>query len=334
MNHKIVDRALENLEKTAEIHAEWKDTIKEKLTPEIDGKIKLLIDNNHIADCFAAVRKEVRKHHIPQLREWAQRYKPFMLIADRLYPNLKQRLRQANIDWLDGAGNIHFKHQNHFIWIDLHTTTPTKEKKNRAFTKTGLKVLFLFLHDEDWVNKTYREIAEAADVALGNIKYVLDGLKEKNFLIRETKERYKLTHKPELLNQWITAFTDELRPRLHVDNFEFLDETDQRDWKTLQLEEGTFWGGEPGADLLTENLKPAEYTLYTHKTKAALMTDYRLKPKQEGRVKVYKPYWTIKTEHKKTAPPLVIYTDLMTTGEPRNMNIADEIHERYLKHIT
>ena len=38
-----------------------------------------------------------------------------------------------------------------------------KEKINRAFTKTGLKVLFDFLRDETLINVPYREIATRAD---------------------------------------------------------------------------------------------------------------------------------------------------------------------------
>ena len=153
-------------------------------------------------------------------------------------------------------------------------------------------------------------------------------------IIKKAKKEYKLINKLELLDQWVTAFTDELKPRLHVNNFEFLEDYDRQNWRNFPLQEGTFWGGEPGADLLTNNLRPAEYTLYTHKRKPALMTEYKLKPNPEGNVKIYKPYWTIKTEEQKAAPPLVIYTDLMATGEPRNVNIAKEIHAQYLTHIT
>lgn len=327
---EIVPKALENLENNPGLQGQWVDYG----PPEIDGKI--IIKNNGvvIAECITEVKKEIRSHHIPHLKALAKEYMPFMLIADRLYPNVKRHLQQANINWMDGAGNIYFRNENHFIWIEHHTTTPVKKEKNRAFTKTGLKVVFLFLHDEEWINKTYREIAVTADVALGNIKYILDGLKQKKFLIKETKKKYKLIRKQELLEQWITAFTDELKPRLHIQNFEFVEEATQQNWKNVALDEYTFWGGEPGADILTNNLKPIEYVLYTHKGKAALMVEYKLKPKPEGNVKVYKPYWNIKTDTGKAAPPLVVYTDLMATGEPRNMNIANDIYERYLAYTT
>jgi len=328
---KIIDKALENLEKNATIRGKWENYIPEN--KEIDGKVELRFENKERTECFVEVKKEIRNHHIPKLQKLAKEYKPFLLIVDRLYPNLKNKLKEAHVNWLDRAGNIYFNDNQHFVWIDLHTTTPTKEKKNRAFTKTGLKVVFLFLHDEKWLDKTYREIAEKADVALGNIKHVLDGLKQQNFLVAKTKGKYKLINKKKLLDRWITAFTDELKPRLHIDNFEFLNEAEEREWKHLNLEKETFWGGEPGADLLTGNLRPANYTLYTRKTKAALMKEHKLKPNPDGNVEVYNPYWTVDTPNEKVAPPLVVYTDLMTTGDPRNANIAEEIYERFLTHL-
>lgn len=325
-----METALENLKKNPGLNGQWEPCAQ----PEVDGKITIKNNGTVIAECFAVVRKEIRNHHIPQLEAQADEYEaPLMLIAERLYPNVKRNLEKAHINWMDGAGNIYLKNEDHFIWIEHHTTTPAKEKTNRAFNKTGLKVVFLFLHDEAWLNKTYREIAETADVALGNIKYILDGLKQKNLLIKETKERYKLIHKKKLLDQWLTAFTDELKPRLHRQNYAFIEEVNGKHWKELALGKGTFWGGEPGGDLLTGNLKPAEYILYTQKDKPTLMKEFYLKPEPDGPVHVYKPYWNIKTETGKAAPPLVVYTDLMATGKPRNMNIAEDIYAQYLTHI-
>src|SRR5699024_2053869 len=329
---KIVNRALNNLEKNAALHGTWEEYANHNNT--IDGKIKLQRNGQELTTCFVQVRKEIRKHHIPKLKALAEDHHPFLLIVDRLYPNLKKELNKATINWVDGAGNIYLDHGHHFIWIDRHKTTPVKEKKNGGFTKTGLKVVFVLLHDEEWVNKTYREIAGKADVALGNIKHILDGLRQQRFIIDKTEKQFKLINKKKLLDQWLTAFTDKLKPRLHVDNFKFLNEKDQRVWKNLTLDEETFWGGEPGAELLTANLKPATYTLYTYNTQAILMKDYKLKPDPEGNVEVYTPYWTFETPNKKTAPALVVYTDLMATGEPRNANIANDIYERFLTHLT
>ena len=110
-----------------------------------------------------------------------------------------------------------------------------KGKGNRAFTKTGLKVIFHFLFNENIVNQTYREIASLANVGLGNINYVINGLKELGFLIKLDKTNYKLRNKKELLNKWIDAYDERLKPAIKVGTFRFLKQDDFTNWKMIPL---------------------------------------------------------------------------------------------------
>jgi hypothetical protein len=328
VEENILHNALLQLEKLAGLQAEW--DFHDHDRNGVDATVEFRLDGNRRIWRNAEVKTEIRHHHIAGIIEKAHAHKPFLLIVKRLYPNLKKMLNDAGIDWLDAAGNIRLRDKDLLIWIDRHATTPETEKKNRAFTKTGLKVVFLFLHDEVWLNRTYREIANAADVALGNIKYVLDGLKEHGFVIRETKKQLKLINKKELLDAWITAFMDELKPKIRAGTWRFIDEGNEENWREMDLGANTVWGGEPAADLITGNLRPLKFTLYTTKKKAELMRDLKLQPDENGNVEIIRPYWTIENTNFNTAPHLAIYTDLMMTGDPRNAKIAREIYEKFI----
>lgn len=85
-------------------------------------------------------------------------------------------------------------------------------------------------------------------------------------------------------------------------------------------------GGEPAADLLTNDLKPMKYILYTKKNRAEIMKELKLIPDETGKVEIREPYWTVENNLKNIAPRLVIYTDLMITGDPRNIKIAQEVY--------
>jgi hypothetical protein len=329
MDRLILEKALENLEKNTGLKTQW-DTYVKELDQDIDAKVTLKWDN-HRLERYAEVKKEIRKHHVLQLKEIADKHKNFILIVERLYPNVKKALNEAGIDWLDAAGNVHLKDKNVYLWIEYHTTTPANKNKNRAFTKTGLKVLFLFLQDEKWLNKTYREIADQADVALGNIKHVLDGLKDLGYLINTTNKKKKLIKKEELLDQWLTAFNDELKPRLAKGNYRFRNKEAELNWAELNLDRNTCWGGEPAADLLTNDLKPMVFKMYTYLKRADLMKKFQFVPDEQGKIEIYEPYWKIEPEEQNIAPYLAIYTDLMITGDPRNMKTAEKIYERYIK---
>ncbi|MEX2564450.1 MAG: type IV toxin-antitoxin system AbiEi family antitoxin [Cyclobacteriaceae bacterium] len=325
MEQEILGVALANLPTEIGLKAKREIYVAEQNT-KIDARVTFNLDGMRYITRNAVIRKEIRKHHILELKELQDEVGPVMLVAERLYPNIKKMLNETGIDWMDVAGNIHLKEDETLIWIDRHTTTPVGEKKNRAFTKTGLKVVFLFLHDEAWLNRTYRDIAEAADVALGNIKYVLDGLKEHGFIYAINKNVNKLRNREKLLDHWITTFTDELKPRIQKGRYHFINIETENNWKDLPLGVQDVWGGEPAADLLMNDLKPMEYILYTKKGRGQLMKEFKLVPDENGKVEIREPYWTVGTERPNVAPRLVIYTDLMITGDPRNIKAAKEIN--------
>ena len=325
MERTILEKALANLPTEIGHKTEWEIYVPDH-NYRVDARVTFYPNKKKAIVRNAEIKREIRKHHIPQLKELQDKVGPLMLVAERLYPNIKKLLNEAGIDWVDVAGNIHLEEGETFLWIDRHTRTPVQQKKNRAFTKTGLKVVFLFLHDEAWLNRTYRDIAEAADVALGNIKHVLDGLKEHEFIYPKNKNLLKLKNRDRLLDQWITAFADELKPRIQKGRYNFINKEAEQNWKNLPLGEQDQWGGEPAADLLTNDLKPVQYILYTKKNRAELMKELKLIPDENGKVEIRELYWTIENDLPNIAPSLVVYTDLMVTGDPRNIKIAEEIH--------
>lgn len=285
---------------------------------------------DEVLEFHAEVRKELREHQLPGLYEMAEKYKPFVLIGGRLFPKIKKKLRENRINWIDAAGNMFVQTDEQFIYVDHQEAIKFEVDKDRAFTKTGLKVLFLFLQNETWLNKTYREIADAAGVALGTIGYVINGLKKRNYLVKKDAKTYQLVRKDKLIDDWITAYQTELQPKLHLGNYTFIDGDQRQNWKQLQLDGQTVWGGEAGGELLTGMLRPKELTMYTTHTRGELMKQYRLKPDKEGNIQVLEPYWKL-DENKETAPPLAIYADLMLTGDERNYTIGQQIYEKFIQ---
>jgi len=49
--------------------------------------------------------------------------------------------------------------------------------------KAGLKAVFYFLTTDEIINFPYRVMADMTGVALGNIKNIIDGLKEAGFIL-------------------------------------------------------------------------------------------------------------------------------------------------------
>lgn len=325
---ELVHIALENLKKNAGINGKWVN----HGPKEFDGQIQLTVEN-HPIKFNTEIKQELRNHQLPKIIDQAERFAPLMVVANHIFSNIKAELRQKRIAYLETNGNIWMQQKGILIWLEGQTpVTEIKNKSNRAFTKTGLKVLFHFLlHDQD-INLTYREIAAITEVGLGNINYVMSGLKEMGFLLKLKKNQYKLTNKKELLEKWISAYGERLKPALKIGTFRFLNEEDFLNWRNLPIKkEKTWWGGEPAGDLLTNYLRPAELTLYTMETRNELIKNYRLIPDENGNVKAYNKFWQHDEVDDNTVPPLLVYADLINSNDRRCTETALKIYDEFLQ---
>jgi hypothetical protein len=326
---EIIHIALENLKKTTQINGEWNVRTETKL----DGVLTLRIEND-VLTFNTEVKKELRNYQLFQLEQLAILYQPFMIVAERIFPKIKEQLRQQNLAYLEANGNIFFNQNRFHYFIDVHKPIPPeKEKGNRAFTKTGLKVIFHLLIDDQLLNFPHREIAEMTQVAHGNIAYILQGLKENGFLVQLNKNTFRLNNKKELLEKWMVTYKETLQPAIKIGRFKFANGKDFINWKDIPLEEGkTWWGGEPAGDLLTNYLRPGELTLYTTENRNELIRNYKLIPDNNGNVVIYRKFWNEKYDTNGNAVPAILtYADLMNTGNGRCQEVAQIIWNKNLK---
>ncbi len=327
-NETIILTALDNLQRNAHIRGKWGDYGAGKT----EGQTTLFVDNKKLV-LQTEIKKEVRNHQIPEIERKAKNLAPFLLVAERIYPKLKEELRGKNIAYLETNGNIYLKEQGMYVWIEANKPViATKNTGDKAFTRTGLKVIFQFFLDNTLINLPYRAIAEKTGIALGNVNNVMNGLKEEGFLLKLDKKEYKMIDKKELFARWMAAFADKLQPALQVGRFRFLKEEDFTGWKKLPLHrDKTWWGGEAAGDLLTHYLRPGGLTLYTVERRNELIKHYRLIPDEKGNVQVFEKFWQLEDEGKNTVPPLLVYADLMNTNDPRCRETAEKLYEQYLQ---
>ncbi|MDR6301763.1 type IV toxin-antitoxin system AbiEi family antitoxin [Mesonia maritima] len=326
-NIEILYTAIHNLEKDIPITWNWKN-MDYNNDMGIDGELDLIINNQNIL-MIVEVKKDVKNHQLFNIIEYNNRFENFLLVAEKLYPKVKKELRENQVNYLEGNGNVYINKADIFLYIDTNKTAKNqKEKGNRAFTKTGLKVVFHFLLNPQLLNQTQREIADITNVALGNIPLIINGLLENNFILRVNKNEYVINNYQELLNKWITEFEQTLKPTIFKQRFRFQNEN--QDWRALQLNtEKTVWGGEPAGDIMTNHLRPENFTLYTNETTKDLMINYRLLPDDEGYIWVYDKFWT--TNCGNIAPKELVYTDLMINADKRSIETAKLIFNEHIK---
>jgi hypothetical protein len=296
------------------------------------GNQLIITINGHKIVFDALIKTEIRNIHLDKIIEYKNLYDNLILVAQRQYPNIKKQLRKQGINYLEANGNFYIKTPENLVFID--TNAPFQERReagNRAFTKTGLQVLYQLLKEPSIINAPQREIAKRAGVALGNIPKVIEGLIKSGYLLKYDKNTFEFTKKEDLLIKWATDYENTLRPTLEMGRYKLMNNTP---WKELNLNpNNTYWGAEPAADLMTNYLRAEVLTIYTHLSRKELMQQYKLIPASNGNIQLFKAFWPENAEPalNNCVHPLLVYIDLITTNEKRNTETAQLIFDEYIK---
>lgn len=265
------------------------------------------------------------------IRQWPGQPQPALLVAPHVAPARAERLRQAGIPFIDAAGNAYLEATNLYVYVIGREPPPglvtARPKKNRAFAGAGLQVLFALLCAPEYANKPYREIARAAGVALGTVSWVLADLNDLGYLHVAGHGRKALRRQGELQEQWVMQYLRQFRPRLKIRRFraakpDWWQDVDLRDY-------GACWGGDVAAAKLTGHLKPVQITVWHHRDPAPLLQAQRMRADPAGDVELIEAFWHFAQEAE-TAPPLLVYADLLGTGDPRAIETAKLIQENHL----
>ena len=111
------------------------------------------------------------------------------------------------INYLDTAGNAFIFYPPIAIAVDGKKREINKETlKDKAFTKTGMRLVFKYLRNETLLDLPYRTIAEAANVSLDTITKTNESLKQQGFIRQLTKQKIALTDKKKLFEKWANVY--------------------------------------------------------------------------------------------------------------------------------
>lgn len=268
-----------------------------------------------------------------------------MLVADYVDPMMADRLRDLEIPYIDTVGNVYINEKAFYVLVKTTRAQAKNEynlrgglkarQQGRAFNPKGLRVVYAVMQNEKLLNAPYREIAEKAQVALGTVGWVINDLKQGKFLIQIPPGKRRLNNKKQLLNKWVDAYLEKLRPKLFVGTFSA--ENDDW-WKGLDYgltDYGARWGGEVAAAKLTGHLKPEEVTVYLPKEgDERMFTDYRFRKDPNGKIHVYRAFWNENQNYQNDdtdiVDPLIVYADLIATGDVRNIETARILYQNEL----
>lgn len=305
---------------------------------EQDGVIELRMQGK-TTRFLAEVKNELRATDLPGIYKEAGKHPDNWLLICQYIPRpVKEELKKIGFNYLEAAGNCFIHKDGLLFFINDQIVTPYRRAKEGPLWKqAGLKLIFAILVNPGLLNGTYRQMAQAANIALGAIGPMLEELKQEGFIregVKAGEPFLFLDHKNELINKWVGLFQVVMKPKLEQGRFRFLDEKAQHFWAVLNRE-NFYWGGEPAGNLLTGYLKPQLFTIYTALPKTQIMKQLKLVPDPNGPLTIMQLFWdetTIqdKTTEQNIVPPLLAYAELTTSLDSRNRETAERIKKQYL----
>ncbi len=276
---------------------------------------------------FEAEVKNVDRFAVPALlkaRERTGRTRR-LLVAPYISREVARHCRDLQLPFIDAAGNAYLEGPGLFVYV-VGSPKPAdlRPAEYRALTAAGLQVTFALLCNPQLAQAGYREIARQAGVALGTVGHVVDDLRKRYYLLGR-----ELRNAGQLLEDWVTHYPVALRPKLQPTRFA-ADPSRLRDLGLVKLK--AQWSGEMAADRLTNYLKPGHYTIYTQEPLSKLAVAARMRADPQGNVEVLHRFWQFDAEpsHSDLVPAILVYADLISTHDSRNVETAKLIHEQYI----
>jgi hypothetical protein len=281
------------------------------------------------------VRRIHRAEDLGRIKASRPPAEDFLLLTPYLTENLARKCVELGIPFLDGAGNAYLTGPGlRILHVGEHPKpdllTAGVPRSFRPYNSKGLQVLFTLLSAPALTNATYRDLAKAAGVARGTVGMVLNDLLEAG-LVADLPGGRVIIQFQRLLEAWVANYPQKLRPHLGPMKFRM---AIPQDWRSVDFASiGALVSGEAGGDRLTANLQPMGARIYTREPFGKIAAALRLRPDPGGNIELLERFWDFqnpKAIPPGVAPPLLVYTDLIASGEPRNLDIARMIHETYL----
>ncbi len=306
-------------------HFRKEPTIDSQFRPDADMKIG-----------HDTVLIEVKRSIEPQsIKGLTERYMPqqqsVLVVAEYISPKAKQLLIEKGFNYLDTAGNIFLKLPNLKIRDEGHKTSPISENyRNRAFTKAGMSVVFQLLMDKQAINDTQRSLSHKSGVSLGTIPKVLEQLTKDGYVVNLNEHQKALINLEELLKRWVSTARERLfKPEMET-HYQPLGQTPTEVFKATEFDGDALWAGEPGAAQLTSYLRPETFVLYTSLSDRELLKKYKFQKKFEGKLVVRQPFWNYAPATGKHVHPILIYAELVSSGDGRNLEVAEMIYNEHI----
>ncbi len=325
MEQELLNIAIKNLSTFPEL--EVKEVLSNILPNNIhDGELVLFLKGLSFNIPFT-IKRKVTAAQLPFFQEYFSN--KGLILFESASMSIKKQLRKLGINYIEISGNAYIYHNGIYIFIDTKKKIKLEDPdSNTAFSKTGLKVIYQLLSNKDSINYTYRELGKVSGVSIDTIGRVYKELVRDKYLVKTNNHKYKIIDDERLFQDWVTLFNKTLRPKLKKRSFR---STNNK--KIQNLFSTNFKGkisGELAAELISNYNIAQKAIIYVKGSFVDLAIELNLRPDKDGEITMIEQFWNDDyDEFEQIASLPLVYADLISDPEPRNLLTAKLIYNKY-----
>lgn len=310
------------------------------LAPQQRFDALLMIRLGQLEIPFVAEIKNVVEHPEALRNFLANVRRPFLpiIIANVISPKMKEHLRHREVAFLCADGDF---------FLPL---TNIQDQRTRIIARLSegqinfhsvhgmgyIKLGFAFVRIPQARNMTITELSDNFKMSMGSVSNILRDW-EDSHVIRKTREGREIVSLKDFCRRWATAYVDQIKPHrtMFLGAYKSALGPLNKVWRSLNLESlGCWWGGEPGLALLTNELEPEKFILYSNGDLRTIFSKMKLSPAPDGDLVVFRSFWSdfieLVDQRKPFADPLVLYADLIYSGSSRNQKVAESMFDKII----
>lgn len=258
-----------------------------------------------------------------------------LFIADRANARTMVAYRNRGIDYIDLAGNALVRFGD--VYIDVRGRSgnalgrgidATRKSSVNLFSARRAQVIFSLMVWPELFTLPLRYTSEAAGVSMGLAYESLQLLRQTGYVIGDAEP--ELIRRDELINRWTGAFSTGLLPKLVLGSFR----AENLEPVGFDADPSEIVSGESAVSTL---IRPTTLTIYVDRLEPRTVALNRWRADDRPNVEVRKRFWKDPRQilHedrglptaglKLRVPDLLVYADLMASGNPRQREAAEAL---------
>lgn len=261
---------------------------------------------------------------------------PLLVLGAKISPRNAERFRSLGINYLDANGNAYFRFGTVYIDVRGRVGDPVAELYRERpaalnlFSPKRAQVIFAMISWPELVTAKLHDIAQCAKVSIPFVQKTIADLQAANYIdsVGAGRVGRRLSNVDALIDGWTAAFSTGLGSESKTRSF-------HGDFNLTYLDdEGpvVYVSGEAVADWIQRH---TTWTLYCDVVPGEAAAAGRWTARSlDPTIFVRTPFWSepvgrpgLFTGRIRNAPPLLVYADLMASGDPRQHEAARHYRE-------